>query len=285
MSIQDLKFAFLGTPDVASRTLEILFENGYIPTVIVTSPDARSGRGMHMTPSPVSLWAEAHHIECLKPEKITAEFIEDFKKYNLDVSIVVAYGKILPEKLITVPPLGTLNIHYSLLPLYRGASPLEEALLHGDTVTGVSIQQMRFKLDSGPVLSEKKIEIGADEKKQSLRNRLIQLGAKTLVDILPDIINGTVNPVEQDESHASYCTKIKKEDGQIDLNGNSEENYNKYRAYEGWPGTYFFVERHGKNIRVKITEARYENNSFVIERVIPEGKKEMLYSDFLKGFN
>jgi len=117
-------FAFFGTPEVASETLAILAIHGYLPKVIITSPDRRSGRGMHMTETIVSTWAKEHGIECLKPEKIDAKFVEDFKKYGVDLSIVIAYGKILPESVIKLPSLGTINIHYSLLPKYRGASPV-----------------------------------------------------------------------------------------------------------------------------------------------------------------
>ncbi len=272
-------FAFFGTPEVASETLEILFASGYIPKVIITTPDRQSGRGMHMTETPISIWAHEHNIECLKPEKITAEFIEEFKKYNLDLSIVIAYGKILPEAIIKAPRLGTLNIHYSLLPKYRGASPVEEALLRGDDVTGVSIQQMAFKLDSGPILVDKEVSIDKDETKVELLKRLTQIGGELLRDKLPEIIEKKITPRTQDESKVSSCTKINKEDGEIDPDSDSKTNYNKYRAFFGWPGTYFFK----KNKRIKIIKAKYENNSFIIERVIPEGKKEIDYSLFLKS--
>ncbi len=275
-SMKNIPFAFFGTPNVASKTLDILFSSGYVPRVIITSPDARSGRGMHLSPTEVSIWATEHSIECLKPEKITPEFIEEFKKFNVDLSIVVAYGKILPEVLINTPLYGTINIHYSLLPKYRGASPLEQALLNGDTVTGVTIQQMEFKLDTGAILASEEVAIDIHEDKETIRAKLIRLGAQKLCDILPTIVKGTLTPSIQDEAQATYCTKHKKEDGEIDLHGDGKENYNKYRAFKGWPGTFFFKD--GK--RIKITKAKYENDSFVIERVIPEGKKEIDYALF-----
>ncbi len=277
--MKNINFAFFGTPQVASETLDILFNASYIPKVIITTPDARSGRGMYMNPTPVSIWATEHNIPCLKPEKIDEDFISELKNLNIDLSIVVAYGKILPEGLIKNPPFGTINIHYSLLPLYRGASPLEQTLLNGDTVTGVTIQQMEFKLDSGAVIAREEINIDINENKDSLRGKLIALGGETLVKVIHSIIERKINPVPQDENKATYCTKIKKEDGQIDPSGNAIENYNKYRAFFGWPGVFFFVN----NKRVKITSARYENDSFIIERVVPEGKKEIAYSEFLKS--
>ncbi|MES2930335.1 MAG: methionyl-tRNA formyltransferase [Patescibacteria group bacterium] len=278
-----LKFAFFGTPDVASRTLDILEQNGYSPTVIITSVDRRSGRGMHMTESPVSMWAKTHGIPCLKPEKITKDFIEELKGYDVDLSIVVAYGVLLPQDLIDLPRYGTINIHYSLLPLYRGASPVEEALLNGDTETGVSIQEMRLKLDSGPIVADEKVKIEIDDRKESLREKLISLGGNLLSRILPSVIEGKTVLQPQDESKATYCTKIKKEDGEIDPDGNAWQNYNKYRAYEGWPGVYFFLMRHNKKIRIKVTGARYSDDSFIIEKVIPEGRHEMAYTDLLRG--
>jgi len=277
-----LKFAFFGTPNIASDTIEILLTNGYIPSVIITSPDKPAGRGLHLQPSNVSVWAEKNNITCLKPEKINQDFIDEFKKLNIDLSIVVAYGKILPETLIKAPHLGTINIHYSLLPKYRGASPLEATLLNGDEITGISIQQMEFKLDSGPILKSEKLEIAINDTKEELRNKLIELGANCLCDILPQIQSKSIIPKIQDESNATYCTKINKENGEININGDSKENYNKYRAFYGWPGVYFFIIKNGKKIRIKIKEAIYENNTFIIKRITPEGKKEISYEDFLK---
>jgi len=280
--VDKFKFAFFGTPDIASNTLDILFSNGYIPFIIITSPDAPAGRGMKMQESPVGIWAKNHNIQCLKPEKIDQNFIDEFKKIETDLSIVVAYGKILKEELIQAPKLGTINIHYSLLPKYRGASPLESSLLNGDEKTGVSIQQMVFKLDSGPLIAEEEIIIGINETKDDLKNKLIVLGGNLLCEIIPKIINKSITPKAQDESGVTYCTKINKEDGEIDLSDDSIKNYNKYRAFYGWPGVYFFVIKNGKKIRIKIKQAVYENNLFKIKRVIPEGKKEINYEDFLK---
>jgi len=277
--MNELNFAFFGTPEVASRTLDILAESGYIPKIIITSPDARSGRGMHLSPTPISIWAKEHNIPCLKPVKIDLVFLEEFKKLNIELSIVVAYGKILPEALIKEPRLGTINIHYSLLPLYRGASPLEQALLSGDTVTGVTVQQMEFKLDSGAIIAKEEINIDINETKDILRENLINLGGKLLCEVLPDIISESIKTKPQNENIATYCTKIKKEDGQIDPSRDAIENYSKYRAFFGWPGVFFFKN----NKRIKIIKAKYENNSFIIERVIPEGKKEISYDEFLKS--
>lgn len=290
-----LNFAFFGTPEVASRTLEILKSAGYLPSLIVTSPDKPAGRGLKMTPTPVSDWADKNNITCLKPEKITPEFIDSIFPHVRhvenshmsdmwpDLLIVVAYGKILPEVLINTPTFGTINIHYSLLPKWRGASPLEAALLNGDDKTGVSIQQMAYKIDSGPIIVDKEIVINEKITKEELKNTLIELGGNLLCEILPKIANKSITLKIQDESKATYCSKISKEDGELDIeNGNQKENYNKYRAFYGWPGTYFFIIKNNKKIRIKIKDASYEDGNFIIKKVTPEGKKEISYEDFLR---
>jgi len=281
--MENYNFAFWGTPEVSSKTLDILFNGGYIPKIIITSPESRSGRGMHINKTPVELWAIEHNIQCLKPEKIDDDFIKEFNDFNIDLSIVVAYGKILPKNIIQSPKLGTINIHYSLLPKYRGASPLEGALLNGDTTTGISIQQMVFKLDSGPIIKEIEVPIDIDATKEELRASLIKLGGEALCSVIPDIYSKNINPKYQEEEKATFCKKIKKEDGLINPSINQKENYNKYRAFYGWPGVYFFTQKDNKDIRIKIVKAKYENDSFIIERVIPEGKKEISYQDFLKS--
>ena len=283
MESSQLKFAFWGTPLLSAETLDILVQHGYIPCVVITAPDAKSGRGMRENASPVAEWAEEHGIPCLKPEKIDDEFRSQFSTYNIELSVVVAYGKILPKDIISTPRFGTINIHYSLLPKYRGASPLEQALLNGDTETGVSIQQMEHRLDSGPVLAELVTDIDPNETKESLRARLTQIGGETLVKLLPQIIEGTTNPKQQDDTQASYCTKIEKSAGEIDPLGNARENWNKYRAFFGWPGIFFFTVKNGTRIRIKITQASFKEGQFIIEKVIPEGKKEINYTDFLRN--
>lgn len=273
---KDLKFVFFGTPDVASKTLDILKTHGYIPSLIVTAPDRPVGRHFVMTPSPVKTWADENGIPVLQPEKITSEFVADLRTKNQQLQavlfIVVAYGKILPQSLIDIPKLGTLNIHYSLLPRWRGASPVEAAILAGDTETGVSIQQMIFKLDAGPIIAEEKIIIEPNDTTPTLREKLIILGGNLLAKILPDIVSETIAPQDQNEDHQTHCGKTKKEDGLIDpFTDDAILLWRKYRAYQPWPGLYFI--QNGK--RIKITQARFENNKFIIEKVIPEGKKEM----------
>jgi methionyl-tRNA formyltransferase len=273
MENKSIKFVFWGTPDVAEKTLQILINNNLIPTLVITNPDRPQGRGMELMPTPVKTLANKYEIPTLSPEKIDDTFITELSKHSIDLSIVVAYGSILPESVINFPKFGALNIHYSLLPKYRGASPVESALLNGDVETGVAIQKMVRKLDAGDIIALEKFPINATISKEDLRKELIELGANLLIKILPEYIEDKITPISQDESLATHCGKIKKEDGLINHADDGIINYNKYRAYSGWPGTYFFQD--GK--RIKITKAHLDNGQFVIEKVIPEGKKETIW--------
>lgn len=282
METNNIRIAFFGTPELTIPILEELKVRSYTPVVIVTGMDKPIGRKMTITPPEPKIWGETNSVQVLQPEKLDSNFIEEFKKLNIDLSVVVAYGKIIPEELINIPRLGTINIHYSLLPKYRGATPVEAAILNGESETGVCIQHMRYKLDSGPIIEMEKVEIGSTDTAEELRGKLNTVGKKLLIESIEKLISGNANMTEQDESLATFCKKIKKEDGEIDLEDNEIINYNKWRAYNKWPRTYFFIEKNGQKTRVIITEAKIENNVFVIEKVIPEGKKEMAYSEFLK---
>lgn len=268
-----ISFAFFGTPYVAEKTLESLISSGYMPSIVITSPDKPAGRGLQLQKTPVKILAEKYNIPVFTPEKIDSDFISKIKEYKLDLFIVVAYGKILSQEFIDIPKYGTINIHYSLLPKYRGASPVEEAILNGDKETGVCIQKMRFKLDSGPIIASEKIEINILDSKKEIFEKLIGIGSNLLIQILPDFLTGNIKENEQDENLATKCRKIKKENGEINLKDGDLKNWNKYRAYHGWPGVFFFKD--GK--RIKITKANFLNGKFIIEKVIPEGKKEQDY--------
>jgi methionyl-tRNA formyltransferase len=279
-------FVFFGTPDVAEDTLDLLYQSGLVPKLIVTAPNRPVGRHFTLTPPPVKIWADAHDIPTLQPEKITPEIIAALP--HVDLFIVVAYGKILPQQLIDAPTIATLNIHYSLLPKWRGASPVEAALLHGESETGVSIQKMVFKLDAGPILGERRIPIDINDTTQTLRKKLIPLGAELLVQLITQDTASFKQTIAaatlQDESQTTHCGKIKKEDACITLSDSPIMLWNKYRAYHGWP-TIYFINQHGK--RVKIIQATYTKKgtleSFTPITVIPEGHKEMSYEHYLKN--
>lgn len=274
-------FAFFGTPPLAVDILDALAVAGHMPSLVVTMPDRAKGRGMDLAETPVAAWAREKSIEVLKPEKLDDAFVADFKARGITCSIVVAYGKIVPHMLLDVAPM--YNIHYSLLPRWRGATPVESAILAGDEETGVAIQRMVFELDAGPIVALEKTPIGADENVHELRTRLNAMAARMLVMIMPQLLDGSLPLVAQDESLATHAGKMSKEDGLLDLSDDGFINYRKYRAYFGWPGTYAYFERNGKRIRGIVTTAHLEGSKFVIDTIKPAGKGEMPYADFARS--
>jgi len=279
--------AFFGTPELCVPILNKLTEAGFAPTVIVTNPDRPVGRKHTMTPPPVKVWGQEKNIPILQPEKLNDDFKAEFESHSVDLSIVVAYGKIMPEWLIVLPKHRTLNIHYSLLPKYRGASPVESTLLNGETETGACIQQMVYAMDAGPLLACETIAIEPDEVAGELRNRLNVIGAQMLVDLIPEYTAGNIVAKEQ-VGEPTYCYKTDKSHAEINIETMSDvELWNRYRAYFGWPSIFFFdtppfsspykgeVPAGRRGIRVKITKARFEGGKFIIEKVIQEGKKEI----------
>lgn len=277
-------FVFFGTPELAIPILEELKSAGMLPSLIVTAPDRPQGRGLALTSPPAKIWAEKNGISVLQPIKLDSEFHCQLSVVGYELFIVVAYGKILPQEIIDLPKYGTFNIHYSLLPKYRGATPVESAILNGDTETGVVIQKMVFELDAGAVVAEEKVVILENENTPALRTRLNNMAKKMLVETIPKIIAVTATYREQNHAEATFTKKITKEDGLIDPTGDPLENYRKFLALQPWPGIYFFAKRkNGDLLRVTIKDCALRNGEFIIKRVLPEGKKEMDYKDFLRG--
>lgn len=274
-------FAFFGTPALANEILDALESAGFVPSIIVTMPDRPQGRGMDMRETAVATWGRERGIEVLKPEKLDDAFIADFKSRNLSFSIVVAYGKILPQALLNIAPM--YNIHYSLLPRWRGATPVESAILAGDSETGVAIQRVVYKLDAGAIVAIERTPITDTETTPELRSRLNAIAARALVTLMPHLADNSVEATEQDESLATHCGKMTKEDGEISLSDSGILNYRKFRAYVPWPGIYTFFTRNGKTIRTIITKAHMEGSKFIVDAVKPEGKGEMPYKDYLQS--
>lgn len=273
-----MKFAYFGTPYVARDTLAKLVAAGYTPSVVVTSPDAPRGRGMELTPCETKAWALEHGLTVLTPQKIDEAFLQKLTVYECELAIVVAYGKLLPQAAIDLFPRGIVNIHYSLLPLYRGASPVESALRNGEIVTGVTIQQMALEMDAGDILAQEEIAIESTDTTVTLRPKLIESGADLLIRILPYLEAGTITPVAQDAARATRAPKIKKEEGLLSLSGDAVHNWNTYRAFRESPGTYFYATKGDARMRVKIVDATFEKGSFVPTRIVPEGKSEQPFS-------
>ena len=278
---------FFGTPDIAVFVLEELEKIGIVPSLIVTNPDAPQGRKMIMTETPVAQFAHAHGIPVLKPASLRdAEITKTLEHSGAELFIVAAYGKIIPNAILNIPTHGTLNMHPSLLPKLRGASPIRSAILTNEYPTGVSIMMLTEGLDEGPILAQEVIDIPDSEwpiRGRVLDEKLARAGGTLLGETIPQWIEGLISPQEQSAEGATYCTKITKEMGLINLAEDPVFNLRKIRAFDGWPGTYYFHESDNKRIRVKICDAEIENGKLVITRVIPEGKKEMSYTDFLRG--
>lgn len=275
---------FFGTSDISVTVLEELKKANLTPSLIITMPDKPKGRKLVLTPPPVAVWAKLNKINFIQPEKLNEDFLNILKKENFDLFVVASYGKILKQELLDISKHGTLNVHPSLLPKLRGASPIISAILEDEKKTGITIMLLDAGMDSGPILAQKEImPKNWPTKASELEEVLGREGGKLLCEVIPKWINGEIKLKEQNHSEATFTKKISKEDGFIDLNDNAYKNLLKIYAFEKWPGTYFFVNRHNKQIRIKITDADIENNELVIKKVIPEGKGEMLYKDFQLG--
>ena len=282
----DVRWVFFGTPDLSVTILDELARAGFLPSIIVTRPDAPVGRGNVLTPPPVKVWAHAHTVPVLQPQKMTPDFIADLQKETWDVFIVAAYGKILPQTLLDIPAHGTLNVHPSLLPRLRGPSPIVSAILTDESETGVSIIVLDAQMDHGPIVEQEVVEITDWPPRASDLERLLaKRGGELLADTLIPWVRGEIRARAQEDTHATFCKIIKKEDGLINLSDDPYQNLLKIRAFDGWPGTYTFFERGEKKIRVQIIDARLSpDGSLEIITVRPEGKRDMPYADFHRGF-
>ncbi|MDQ5957852.1 MAG: Methionyl-tRNA formyltransferase [Patescibacteria group bacterium] len=273
------KFVFFGTDNFATTVLDELKTLGLQPELIITTPDKPQGRKMQLTPPPVKVWAQTNNIPYIQPENLKAGPENLLTEPTCDLALVASYGKILPQALLDIPRLGFVNIHPSLIPKYRGATPLESAILSGDTETGVTLLQVDAEMDHGPILAQEKIAL-TNQDYFALRDQTARLGAQLFARILPDFVAGKIRGTEQDHATATFTKKITKTDGEIDLASDPTQNFRKIRAYADWPGTYFFIEKGGQKIRVLIKKAHLEDKELIIDRVLPEGKKEIPWETF-----
>lgn len=285
MSKENIKFAFFGTPDRAAKTLEIMKANGMIPSLVITTPDKPQGRNLELHTSPVKKWAISNNIPLEEPEKISSsEFEQRIRSEDWDLFVIVGYGKILPKWLLELPKHKSINVHYSLLPLYRGATPVETQILEGADQVGVTIMLIDEKMDHGPILNTAQMPMPEPlPSNPELVDILTKLGGELLVRTIPAWANGSIEPKEQDHGSATYTHKFSKEDGLISLSDDALTNFRKIKAFKPWPRTYFLFNKNGTEKKIIITEAEYKDRELVIKRVIPEGKKEMNWHDFLRG--
>jgi methionyl-tRNA formyltransferase len=305
-----ISFIFFGTSDFATIILDELQSHGYLPDLIITTPDTPQGRKLVMTPPPVKMWADKNSVHVLQPATLKdAELVKKLEAEapggRWDVFVVASYGKIIPKTLLDMPKHQVLNVHPSLLPKYRGASPLQSAILDDAHDTGVTIMRLDEEMDHGPIVATKKLEaahlLSASQTPAAstqsatqhtawpptsalLKKVLGQMGGTLLATVLPKWIDGSISETPQDHSQATYTKKIDKKDGLINLSDDPYKNFLKIQAFSEWPKAYFFIKKDGTDMRVIISSARFADGILTIERVIPEGKREMNYVDFQKGY-
>jgi len=317
MKNEELKIVFMGTPEFGAIILEGLVKNVYKPVLVITEPDKPVGRKQIITPSPVKVLAERYKISVKQPEKIL-DLKSEIINLNPDLVVVAGYRQVLPKEILDIPKYGCLNVHPSLLPKYRGASPIQYAILNGDEESGVTIILMDEKIDHGKTISN--IQYQISNKKIThleLARELAELGVKLLIDTIPNWVNGKIKPESQDESKATYTKILKKEDGKIDWEKSAQEIERQIRAFNPWPGSFTFWQiLKGTLIRIKILQARIfkspdhkiypigkvlvvpqneigvgcrrrypaSQEFLVIEKLQLEGKKETDSEEFLRGY-
>jgi methionyl-tRNA formyltransferase len=271
-----IKFVFFGSSRLSVIVLDELEKLGLLPVLVVTTPDKPQGRKLQVMPNVVKQWALSKNIPVIDSLSLLKAGPQ-----AADVFIVASYGRIIPKEIINMPARKTLNIHPSLLPKYRGPSPLPSAMLDDTKDTGISIMRLDEEMDHGPIVAQKAIHMNEWPTYEDFEEMMAREGSQLLASILPDWTAGKISEKEQDHSQATYTKKIIKENGLLDLNADQYLNFRKIQAYHEWPQAYFMH----KDKRVKVTQASFKDGKLIIEKVIPEGKKEMSYKDFQSGFS
>ena len=302
-----MKIVFMGTPDFAVPSLHALTEAGYAVAAVVTQPDKPKGRGKTLLPTPEKEAAVMHDIPVYQPEKVrnNPEFLEILKEINPDIIVVAAYGQIIPKEILELPKFGCINIHASLLPKYRGAAPIQQAVIDGEKVSGVTIQQMGEGLDTGDMISKIVIPISPTETGGSLFGKLAQAGADLLIKTLPSIEQGTAEFEKQpEESPTPYAAMITKQMGLMDFRKSAEELERLVRGLNPWPSAYTSLD--GKTMKVweadvldaqskeepgTIVEVNKKeiivatgSNDLALHEIQLAGKKRMQVQAFLLGY-
>ena len=300
-----MKIVFMGTPDFSVGSLEALIKAGHEITAVVTQPDKQKGRSLEMSFSPVKECALKYGIPVFQPERIKRpEAVETLKTFEADIFVVVAFGQILSKEILDMPKFGCINIHASLLPKYRGAAPIQWAIIQGEKETGVTLMQMDEGLDTGAMLAKCVVPIEATDTGESLFDKLALAGAKLLIDTLPAVEAGTLNPQPQKDEESCYARMIKKEMGRLDWKKSAAELERLVRGLNSWPSAFTYLN--GKTL--KIWEAAVEEGNstkkpgevaevtkeaikvqtgeglLVLKNVQLEGKKRMDVKAFLLGY-
>ncbi|MBI9046195.1 MAG: methionyl-tRNA formyltransferase [Anaerolineaceae bacterium] len=262
------KTVFMGSPQFVVPVMNELIAH-YKVCGVVTQPDRPAGRGKKLTPPAVKVRAMEEGIPLIQPNKLSESGVyEQIKSWNPDFIVVAAFGQILRKNLLELPVFGCINVHASLLPRWRGVSPIQTAILKGDLKSGITIMKMDEGIDTGPILRKKEMKILPEDTSETLTNKLFEMGAPFLIDVLEDWIDKKIEPIKQVEDQATYAYKIKKQHGLLDLNKSSEDLINQIRAYDPWPGSFVQVEE----MNIKIHQAvSTKGESRIGERIILEG--------------
>lgn len=302
MKNERLRIVFMGTPEFSVPVLEALIEN-YQVVGVVTQPDKEVGRHHEIKPTPVKEVALKHKISVFQPQKIKKEY-QDILDLKADLIVTCAYGQMIPKEILEAPQYGCINVHASLLPKLRGGAPIHRAIINNEARTGVTIMYMVEKMDAGDILAQIDTPIYKDDNVGTLHDRLSNLGAKLLIETIPDLVSGNIKPIPQKEEEVTYAWNIKREEEKIDFNKRTIDIYNQIRGLNPWPGGYALLE--GKV--VKIYEARISDSFFttkkngeigkiyedgigistkdgeiIVTKLQPDGKRKMLAKEYLNG--
>ena len=305
----DLKIIFMGTSSFSQTVLDSLITASYNISAVYTRPDKNAGRDQQPKESIIKKFAKEKNIPVFAPSKLDDQTLEEIRSQSPDLIIVVAYGKILPKNLLDLAPYGALNIHASLLPKYRGPSPIQNTLLSGEKETGITIIKMDEHIDTGEILGQKKISIEPDETLPQLSEKLAKLSAELILEILPLWIDKKITPQKQDDSQATLCQMIERSDGRIIWTDEAESIYNRHRAFYKWPGIFTFWEQDGALRRLKLNKIAFLKNNpeikhhigevfeigeeigiqttsgvVIIKEIQVEGKSSVPVKDFLNGY-
>ena len=300
--MSDIKIVYMGTPDFSVGPLDALIKNNYNVLAVVTQPDKEVGRKKEIKFSPVKEYALKNNIKIIQPEKIRHDY-KDILDLNPDIIITCAYGQIIPKELLDFPKYKCINIHASLLPKLRGGAPIHKAIIDGYDKTGVTIMYMDEKMDSGDIIYKEEVKIEDSDNVGTLFDKLSNLGSKMIIDVLPNIISGNINPKKQNEEEVTYAYNITREEEKIDFNKTSREVFNKIRGLNPWPVSYSTLD----DKKVKIYESKIGNSNkngipgeiiniykdsigvktidgeILIYELQFEGKKKVLSKDYING--
>ncbi|MBI5799050.1 MAG: methionyl-tRNA formyltransferase [Candidatus Yonathbacteria bacterium] len=298
---------FFGTSPFAATLLNALIGKGVVPAAIVTQPDRAAGRGKKLTAPPIKMTALQYHIPLLQPEKLDTHFLQAIAHCHADLFVVAAYGEILKKEVLDFPPHKTINVHPSLLPVYRGPSPIQTAIMNGDKKTGVSIMLLDEAVDHGPILAQTTTQISTDDTTMTLSEKLALQSAELLAKVMPQWGEQKLAPVAQDDTKATFTRMITKEDGHIDWTKSAAALERHVRAMAPWPGSWTILESNRKKIQLNLhkihtiqnkrtaapgTVLAMENGQLLIacgaevlaiETLQPEGKQKMSASAFVNG--